>query len=72
MAMFTLIAIAGVNGHSFTVFFLAFMVIFALSGTGNGSTYRMIPSIFAALGDQAGRDKRPLFKRQAPSAKRQR
>jgi NNP family nitrate/nitrite transporter-like MFS transporter len=45
MAVFTLIAIAGVNGHSFTVFFLAFMAIFALSGIGNGSTYRMIPSI---------------------------
>jgi NNP family nitrate/nitrite transporter-like MFS transporter len=65
MAVFTVISIAGVNGHSFTVFFLAFMVIFALAGIGNGSTYRMIPSIFAALGDQAGGEKRPLFKRQA-------
>jgi NNP family nitrate/nitrite transporter-like MFS transporter len=65
MAVFTLIAIAGVNGHSFTVFFTAYMFIFALAGVGNGSTYRMIPSIFAALGDQADEQKRPLFKRQA-------
>jgi NNP family nitrate/nitrite transporter-like MFS transporter len=65
MAVFTLIAIAGVNGHSFTVFFTAYMLIFALAGVGNGSTYRMIPSIFAALGDQADERKRPLFKRQA-------
>jgi MFS transporter, NNP family, nitrate/nitrite transporter len=50
MAACTLVAIAGVNGRSFTVFFAAFMVIFLLAGIGNGSTYRMIPAIFAALG----------------------
>lgn len=31
---------------SFLGFFLAFMVLFLTSGIGNGSTYRMIPSIF--------------------------
>ncbi|MGI8430093.1 MAG: MFS transporter [Solirubrobacteraceae bacterium] len=50
MAVFTALAIDGVEHRSFTVFFGAFLVIFALSGIGNGSTYRMIPSIFAALG----------------------
>ncbi len=50
MAAFTGLAIAGVEHRSFTVFFGAFLAIFALSGIGNGSTYRMIPSIFAALG----------------------
>lgn len=50
MALFTGTAIAGVDGHSFQLFFASFMAIFVLAGMGNGSTYRMIPSIFAALG----------------------
>jgi MFS transporter, NNP family, nitrate/nitrite transporter len=50
MAAFTLLAIAGVSNRSFPLFFGAFMAIFLLAGMGNGSTYRMIPSIFAALG----------------------
>ncbi|CAN5236822.1 MFS transporter [soil metagenome] len=50
MAVATGFAIAGVNGRSFALFFGSFMVIFLLAGAGNGSTYRMIPSIFAALG----------------------
>jgi NNP family nitrate/nitrite transporter-like MFS transporter len=54
MAVFTLVAIAGVNEHSFSLFFAAYMVIFFLAGIGNGSTYRMIPSIFTALGRAAG------------------
>src|SRR4029453_16144678 len=57
MGAFTAVAITGVNGHSFPVFFGAFMVIFMLAGMGNGSTYRMIPSIFAALGREEAREK---------------
>ena len=57
MALFTAIAIAGVNGRSFTVFFASYMVIFLLAGMGNGSTYRMIPSIFAALGRKEAAEK---------------
>src|SRR4051794_12580566 len=53
MAMATGAAIAGGDAHSFPLFFGAFMVGFPLAGVGNGSTYRMIPAIFAALG---GRD----------------
>jgi NNP family nitrate/nitrite transporter-like MFS transporter len=49
-ALFTVTAIVGVNEHSFPIFFGSFMAIFLLAGMGNGSTYRMIPSIFAALG----------------------
>jgi NNP family nitrate/nitrite transporter-like MFS transporter len=49
-ALFTLTAIVGVNRHSFPVFFGSFMAIFLLAGMGNGSTYRMIPCIFSALG----------------------
>jgi NNP family nitrate/nitrite transporter-like MFS transporter len=50
MAALTLLAIAGVGNRSFPLFFGAFMAIFLLAGMGNGSTYRMIPSIFATLG----------------------
>ena len=57
MGVFTLGAIAGVNRHSFGLFFGSFMAIFLLSGMGNGSTYRMIPSIFAALGREEAAEK---------------
>src|SRR3954470_13629563 len=50
MAAATIAAIAGVSDHSFPLFFAAFMVVFLLAGMGNGSTYRMIPAIFAAVG----------------------
>jgi NNP family nitrate/nitrite transporter-like MFS transporter len=43
MGAFTALAIVGVQHRSFPLFFL-------LAGMGNGSTYRMIPSIFATLG----------------------
>jgi NNP family nitrate/nitrite transporter-like MFS transporter len=46
-----------VNGHSFPLFFGSFMAIFLLAGAGNGSTYRMIPSIFAALGRKEAAEK---------------
>jgi NNP family nitrate/nitrite transporter-like MFS transporter len=52
----TIVAIVGINNRSFTLFFVAFMFVFFLSGIGNGSTYRMIPSIFKRLGEEeAGR-----------------
>jgi NNP family nitrate/nitrite transporter-like MFS transporter len=67
MALATIVAIAGVDRRSFELFFAAYMVVFLLSGMGNGSTYRMIPSIFAALGRRRGDDDgtRAEFKRQA-------
>src|SRR5207249_2418545 len=43
-------AIAGVQDRSFGLFFGSYTVIFLLAGMGNGSTYKMIPSIFAAIG----------------------
>jgi NNP family nitrate/nitrite transporter-like MFS transporter len=57
MGVFTAFAIVGVNNRSFTLFFASYMVIFLLAGMGNGSTYRMIPSIFAALGRKEAEDK---------------
>src|SRR5918997_2977528 len=72
MGVFTAVAIAGVNGRSFPLFFCSFMAIFLLAGMGNGSTYRMIPAIFAALGrkeaEEQGLDAKATqlsFKRQA-------
>ncbi len=72
MSVFTLTAIAGVSNHSFGLFFGSFMAIFLLAGMGNGSTYRMIPCIFAALGrkeaEEKGLDAKSTqvpFKRQA-------
>ncbi len=53
MGVCTGFAIAGVQTHSFPLFFGSYMVIFLLSGAGNGSTYRMIPVIFGELGRQA-------------------
>jgi NNP family nitrate/nitrite transporter-like MFS transporter len=50
MAAFSGMAIYGVQERSFPTFFASFMVIFLLTGICNGSTYKMIPSIFALLG----------------------
>ncbi|MDP9074362.1 MAG: NarK/NasA family nitrate transporter [Actinomycetota bacterium] len=50
MALSTAGAIVGVQRRSFALFFGSYMVVFFLSGLGNGSTYKMIPSIFARLG----------------------
>jgi NNP family nitrate/nitrite transporter-like MFS transporter len=50
MAAFTAGAIYGVQHRSFPVFFACYLVIFLLSGVGNGSIYKMIPSIYAVLG----------------------
>jgi len=57
MGVFTAVAIQGVQQRSFTVFFLSFMVIFLLAGIGNGSTYKMIPSIFAVCGRKEAEEK---------------
>jgi NNP family nitrate/nitrite transporter-like MFS transporter len=50
MAAATLAAASGVQQRSFGLFFGSYMVVFLLAGIGNGSTYKMIPSIFAELG----------------------
>src|SRR5688500_5467354 len=54
MAVATAVAIVGVEQRSFAVFFGSFMAIFVLAGMGNGSTYKMIPAIFAELGRGRG------------------
>jgi NNP family nitrate/nitrite transporter-like MFS transporter len=70
MGAFTATAIAGVSGRSFPLFFGSFMAIFLLAGMGNGSTYRMIPSIFTALGRREAEEKGLDPKRTAIDFKR--
>jgi NNP family nitrate/nitrite transporter-like MFS transporter len=41
---------------NFGLFFASFMLLFLASGIGNGSTYRMIPAIFARRGRENGGD----------------
>ena len=72
MAVFTVLAIVGVQERSFATFFGSYMVIFLLTGLCNGSTYKMIPSIFAVLGSkhaqQTGDDRKATaveYKRRA-------
>lgn len=40
-------AVAGLDRHLFWLFLGSFLLLFVASGAGNGSTYRMIPAIFA-------------------------
>ncbi|HET9692435.1 MAG TPA: MFS transporter, partial [Acidimicrobiales bacterium] len=47
MAAGVAVAIAGVRAHAFPVAFAGFQVVFVSSGAGNGSTYKMIPAVFA-------------------------
>jgi NNP family nitrate/nitrite transporter-like MFS transporter len=54
MALGTGAAILAVERHSFAGFFAAFLAVFLCSGAGNGSTYQMIPAVFAADGRAAG------------------
>jgi NNP family nitrate/nitrite transporter-like MFS transporter len=50
MSVATGVAAIGVQRRSFGIFLGSYLVLFLLAGIGNGSTYRMIPSIFAELG----------------------
>ncbi|MFL6142343.1 MAG: MFS transporter [Labedaea sp.] len=75
MGLFTALAVVGVRQHGFALFFGSYLVIFLLSGAANGSTYRMIPLIFSALGreevEAKGLDPAPTllrFKREAAAA----
>jgi NNP family nitrate/nitrite transporter-like MFS transporter len=65
MGVATGAAALGVQNGSFVVFLSAFLVVFLLSGIGNGATFRMIPLIFSTLGRRAaattGRDLQPTL-----------
>jgi len=42
-------AVIGVQQKNLVIFFVSFMLLFVFTGIGNGSTYRMIPSIFTRM-----------------------
>ncbi len=68
MALFTATAIVGVEDRNFVLFFSSYMAVFAVTGMGNGSVYKIIPSVFAALAVAAGGDRvlnTVAFKRRA-------
>ncbi|WP_427016804.1 MFS transporter [Pseudarthrobacter sp. P1] len=47
LALVTLVQVWTLPLHSFPLFLGLFLVLFAAAGAGNGSTYRMIPVVFA-------------------------
>lgn len=60
MAGITLAVIATLPLGSFWLFLGLFLLLFASAGIGNGSTYRMVPIVFAlrASGDEAARKRK--------------
>ncbi|AHH95138.1 MFS transporter [Kutzneria albida] len=48
MGLAAVVVVTGERTGNFPLFFGAFLVLFVTTGVGNGSTYRMIPAIFAA------------------------
>ncbi|MFC4375217.1 MFS transporter [Nocardia halotolerans] len=48
MAVAVGLIMAALSMRSFPLYLTAFLLLFVLTGLGNGSTYRMIPSIFGA------------------------
>ncbi|MQA07481.1 MAG: MFS transporter [Pseudonocardiaceae bacterium] len=66
MAAGTTVLLVASAQHSFALFVAGFTVLFVLSGIGNGSTYKMIPAVFAGLAETAvtsGRDAAAAFVR---------
>ncbi|WP_296668013.1 nitrate/nitrite transporter [Demequina sp.] len=71
MAVAGYTAVLGVQQKSLLIFFVSFMALFAFTGIGNGSTYRMIPSIFSRLHADKGEatdESRLDFKRRSAGA----
>jgi NNP family nitrate/nitrite transporter-like MFS transporter len=60
-----LAAEAALDAHSHAGFLLSFLLLFLTAGIGNGSTYRMIPSLFAARALRAVRRPDPAARRAA-------
>lgn len=56
MALASVGALVSVLGKNLGMFFLSFVVLFFATGVGNGSTYRMIPALFAAAARDRGED----------------
>jgi NNP family nitrate/nitrite transporter-like MFS transporter len=48
MAVATALIMAALSAKNFPLYLISFLLLFVFTGAGNGSTYRMIPSIFGA------------------------
>ncbi|WP_395242887.1 MFS transporter [Agromyces sp. MMS24-K17] len=68
MGVVTVAVIATLPLGSFWVFLGCFLVLFAAAGIGNGSTYRMIPAVFAARGAAGDADGAVSTQRKAAAA----
>ncbi len=55
MATLTLALMVSLERMNFLSFLALFLALFTASGLGNGSTYRMIPAVFTAVGRRTGR-----------------
>ena len=62
MGLGVLAAVGSLSQRSFPLFLASFMVLFVATGAGNGSTYRMIPSIFRAAAEAEGLSETSLAK----------
>ncbi|SFQ17785.1 MFS transporter, NNP family, nitrate/nitrite transporter [Amycolatopsis arida] len=71
MAAGTVGVLVSVARHDFALFFGSFVLLFVLTGIGNGSTYRMIPMIFAAEGRRMAAEPGADAETAMASAKRQ-
>ncbi|WP_067723358.1 MFS transporter [Nocardia yamanashiensis] len=71
MSVATLLIMAGLAAKSFPLYLAAFLLLFVLTGIGNGSTYRMIPSIFGAEAKRYAAEHGQDLSEAAASAKRQ-
>ncbi len=73
MAAGAAVVLAASRADSLPLFLVGFIVLFVLTGIGNGSVYKMIPAIFrakAALAVEAGCDRRPPSDRVARRSSR--
>lgn len=68
MAVVTLALIATLPVKNFWLFLVLFLALFAASGIGNGSTYRMIPVIFARASRAARAGAAPSYTARLSSA----
>ena len=69
MAVGGVVAVVGVQQKSLPIFFASFMLLFVATGVGNGSTYRMVPAIFARIATREVGDPAALeYRRRAAGA----
>ena len=62
---------AALKIHNFPMYLVAFLAVFVLTGIGNGSTYRMIPTIFSAVARKTAAESGQEPAEAMASAKRQ-